>query len=732
MTLNPLKLSPFQRVIASLFLGIALGIFVGEPAGKLEILGNIYIKLLQMTVIPYILVSLIGGLGRLDMAMAKQIGIKAGLLILFIWTLTMLSLLLLPLAYPNWTSASFFSTSLIHQSPPVDLLRLYIPSNPFYSLANTLVPAIVLFSLFLGLAMISVKDKENFLQSLQNLSDALMKIASVVAKTAPVGIFALSASAAGTLDIAAFSRLQVYLWAYLVLWLVFVAFTLPALVAMATPLSYSEVLRESRLAMITAFATGTVLVVLPMIAERTKKLIAQHKMDDAATRSTVDVLVPTAYSFPSVGTLMGIGFIMFAAWFNGSPLSPGQYPAYTIMGALSAFGSMAVAIPFMLDFFKLPSDLFQLYLLGSVFTMRFATAMAALHGVAISLLGASAIVNRLKWQRLFQVGASSLAISALLLFATGQLLTHSIPYRYTGYQQLIDLDLTGKQVVARQTGKLHPLMEAERQRSRLDVIRQRGTLRVGYFNNRLPYAFRNRKGKVVGYDMALIHALASDLDVSLEIIKIDWNTVQTALADGSVDIVIGGISISVQRALLFDFSRSYMDETLGLIVPDEYRNRFASYQDILQMPKLKLAATRFRYREGSGQIAYPNAEIVEISNTRDFLKNKPEGFDGLLYTAEAASAWTLIYPDWSVVVPKGLDIKSPVAFALPKKQPEWRNFIDTWLRYQTSAGLTRRAYNYWILGKAKQNKKPRWSIMRDVLGWKISQPPAKKTDNKGE
>jgi len=43
------------------------------------------------------------------------------------------------------------------------------------------------------------------------------------------------------------------------LWLIFVIFTLPMLVAWATPFTYAEVIREARLAMITAFATGTVL-----------------------------------------------------------------------------------------------------------------------------------------------------------------------------------------------------------------------------------------------------------------------------------------------------------------------------------------------------------------------------------------------------------------------------------------------------------------------------------------
>ncbi|HFC46647.1 MAG TPA: cation:dicarboxylase symporter family transporter, partial [Dissulfuribacter thermophilus] len=177
MTFNPLKLSLFQQVILSLVLGVFAGIFLGEPAGKLNILGNIYIKLLQMTVIPYILVSLIGGLGRLDMKMARYVGTRGGGLILFLWTLAVLTLLFLPLAYPKWTSASFFSSSLVVEKKGINLLDLYIPANPFYAMANTIVPAIVVFSIFLGVAMITVNNKEGFILSMQNLTDALMKMA---------------------------------------------------------------------------------------------------------------------------------------------------------------------------------------------------------------------------------------------------------------------------------------------------------------------------------------------------------------------------------------------------------------------------------------------------------------------------------------------------------------------------------------------------------------------------
>ena len=302
-------------MILALILGILTGLFFGEPAGNLDIIGKGYVRLLQMTVIPYILVATIGGLGSLDAGIAKQIGIRSGSLILFLWMATMLTVLCLPFAYPDWTTAAFFSSSLINEGSSIDFLKLYIPSNPFDSLASTVVPAVVVFSILLGSALITLPNKKNVIDIMQTLGEALMKIASFVAKLAPIGIFAISASAAGTLYPGELEKLQIHLWIYLAGWSILVFLTLPLVVSLATPFTYRDVFRGAKTAMVTAFALGTVLVVLPMIAERCKALLAEREMESDEGEVTIDVLVPTAYSFPSAGTLLGLGFILFAAWF---------------------------------------------------------------------------------------------------------------------------------------------------------------------------------------------------------------------------------------------------------------------------------------------------------------------------------------------------------------------------------------------------------------------------------
>ena len=62
-------------VVIGFGLGIACDLFFGEIAAVFEPIGRAYIRLLQMAVIPYIMVSLVAGLGRLTPSQASRIAV---------------------------------------------------------------------------------------------------------------------------------------------------------------------------------------------------------------------------------------------------------------------------------------------------------------------------------------------------------------------------------------------------------------------------------------------------------------------------------------------------------------------------------------------------------------------------------------------------------------------------------------------------------------------------------
>ena len=112
--------------------------------------------------------------------------------------------------------------------------------------------------------------------------------------------------------------------------------------------------------------------------------------------------------------------------------------------------------------------------------------------------------------------------------------------------------------------------------STLDAIRARGSLRVGYLPDSLPYAFFNARGDLVGYDVELANRLAIELGVRLELVPV---TRDDPSFNTMCDLVMSGVAVTTDRASQMLFSDSYLDETLGLLVPDHARDRFGSWAE---------------------------------------------------------------------------------------------------------------------------------------------------------
>lgn len=70
------KMSLSSRVLLGMALGILVGLFLGEWAASLKVVGHMFILLLQMPVLPYVALSLIASLGRLDYKIAGQLAAK--------------------------------------------------------------------------------------------------------------------------------------------------------------------------------------------------------------------------------------------------------------------------------------------------------------------------------------------------------------------------------------------------------------------------------------------------------------------------------------------------------------------------------------------------------------------------------------------------------------------------------------------------------------------------------
>src|SRR5512139_3896279 len=230
-----------KQILVGLAAGVAAGLFFGEKAAFLELPAKAFVQLLQVTVLPYVIGSLIVGVARGTPEQARRLASKGGTALVLLWALGLLLVFLTPLGLPPEKGGSFFSTVDVTRDTEIDWIELYIPSNPFRSLANNLVPAVVVFSVLLGVALLGVKGKERVLDALQIANQALGRAGNLVVKITPLGLLAIAGHAAGTLRVDELERLQAYLVVYVGLSLILMLWLVPAVVSALTGLSYRRI-----------------------------------------------------------------------------------------------------------------------------------------------------------------------------------------------------------------------------------------------------------------------------------------------------------------------------------------------------------------------------------------------------------------------------------------------------------------------------------------------------------
>jgi Na+/H+-dicarboxylate symporter/ABC-type amino acid transport substrate-binding protein len=710
-----------KKILLGLTLGILTGIFFGEMTAPFSIGGEVYIGLLQMTVLPYIVVSLISNIGGISWIERRGLVVAALVVLACLLLLGVAVLAVVPMAFPVWDSASFFSASLIAAPKVIDLVALYIPSNPFASLANNLVPASVLFSIMLGIGIGGIPGKQGLLNALDVLASGLNEINKMVIKLTPIGVFAIAAGTASTISLTEVGKLQTYLVTYTVIALTLSFVVLPLLVAAVTPFRYRDLLSIPRDTLITIFATAKIIVVLPQLVENIRELFRRYDLEDDEVSHGAQILLPLAYPFPNLGTFTILMFIPFSAWYLGNNLDLSEQLAFYGSAFLSSFVAPIIGIPFLLDVLKIPSDMMELFVMSTVYTDRIRVVLGAVHllSLAIVVLAFKRGVFKMNTARLLK----ALLISAMVFF--GSLLgvriylSQALDSNYSLDQELVTMRWMDRPIPARQyNDDLPPPEPALGVGGRLATIENRGSLRVGYLKDSLPFAFRNDKGEVVGFDVEMAHHLATDLDVGLEMVRIEREDISKLFDSGQVDIVMSGLATTPTRAKQWDFGKAPMDLTLGFLVPDHQRKQYADIDALRSRKDLALGVVQSDPAFSRWvQRGLPLAKIVEIPSPRLFLRGERKDLDAVVYSAEGGSAWTLIYPNYNIVVPQNMQIKIPMGYPLPKGDTEWSRFVSMWVEMNIKNGTVDNLFKHWIGGGGAEPKEPRWSVIRDVLHW---------------
>ena len=156
-----------------------------------------------------------------------------------------------------------------------------------------------------------------------------------------------------------------------------------------------------------------------------------------------------------------------------------------------------------------------------------------------------------------------------------------------------------------------------------------------------------------------------------------------------------------------------------MIVQDHLRTRFRTWEGIRDLKDLRIATADNPVALAFLERVLPNATTVPYNGTRGLermLESGAPNVDAIAMFAEEAAAWTIRYPQYSFVPPTPA-VRVPTGYAVARGNTEFLHYLDTWLLTAKLNGTIDQLYRYWMLLQVKHTQQPRWSVVRNVLGW---------------
>lgn len=231
--------------------------------------------------------------------------------------------------------------------------------------------------------------------------------------------------------------------------------------------------------------------------------------------------------------------------------------------------------------------------------------------------------------------------------------------------------------------------------STIEQVIKRGVLRVG-MSTFVPWAMRDKKGDLIGFEIDVATRLAKDMGVKVEFVPTQWAGIIPALLTGKFDVVIGGMGIMPNRNLKVNFTIPYDFSGMSLAASKTLAGGFNSLKDF-NKPEVVLTA---RLGATPVEAAKKFMPLATLRLFDDEAKIYQEVLNGRAH-AVVASAPTpafqvLKYPDKLFLPLKDTFTKEPIGFAVRKGDVDTLNYFNNWITFVRAEGWLDERKHYWF------------------------------------
>ena len=334
------------QILVGLILGVAYGIFLSDYVGYVSWMGIVFLRALQMIIVPLVLSSMISGVANIgDSQNLGRLGLKTMLFYIITTLIAILTGLMLVNFFKPGVGANLNLLETVEL--PVtngslgQILINIIPENLFAAMSmNRQLLSVILFALLFGFFITKVNEKPRQLLTgfFNAMFDVMMKVTFFIIRFTPFGIFGLVADKiAPHKDVLAlFESLGVYMIVVILGLAIHGAIFLPLIIRFIGRINPLKHFNAVKNALLTAFSTSSSNATLPLTIENIEKNAGVSNQISSFT-------LPLGATINMNGTaLYECVAVMFIAQAYGIDLNFGQQLIIVATSLLAAIGAAGV------------------------------------------------------------------------------------------------------------------------------------------------------------------------------------------------------------------------------------------------------------------------------------------------------------------------------------------------------------------------------------------------------
>ncbi len=341
----------FIGLIGGLLVGVILNLFVPHSSfrdavlvdGIFYVVGNGFIRLMKMLVVPLVFCSLVCGSSAIGDT--KSLGKVGGKTIVFYLLTTALAVtvaisvatVVKPGVGLDMSSIETGETTVAENVSVVDTILNIIPENPIGALADGTMLQIILFALLIGVLLAKMGERTELIANLFNqCNELMMEMTNLVMSLAPVGVFCMIAKTFANLGFDAFVPLLKYMGSVLLGLLIQCLVVYMVLLVIFTRLNPVKFIKKFFPVMAFAFSTSTSNATIPMNIDTLEERIG-------VSRKISSFTIPLGATINMDGTsiMQGVA-VVFAAQAYGMQLGPKGYLTVIATATLASIGTAGI------------------------------------------------------------------------------------------------------------------------------------------------------------------------------------------------------------------------------------------------------------------------------------------------------------------------------------------------------------------------------------------------------